>query len=59
MTSEALVLAVLGTIGLVIWCSMLQVLPAEGADGRCLRSVAGAGETAASHGPGDDNLDVL
>ena len=49
MTSEALILAALGAIGLVIWYSILQVLPAEGgADGRCRRSVAGAGEIAAS-----------
>ena len=48
MTSGALVLAALGAIGLVMWCSMLQFLPAEGgADGRCRRSVAGAGEIAA------------
>ena len=30
MTGEALVLAALGAIELVIWYSMLQVLPAEG-----------------------------
>ena len=49
MTSGALVLAALHAIGPVIWYSMLQVLPAEGgADGRCRRSVAGAGEIAGS-----------
>jgi hypothetical protein len=54
VTSEALVLAALGAIGLVIWYSMMQVLPAEaGADGRCRRSVAGAGEIAASDGSSD------
>ena len=54
MTSGALVLAALHAIGPVIWYSMLQVLPAEGgADGRCRRSVAGAGEIAASDGSGD------
>jgi hypothetical protein len=54
VTSEALVLAALGAIGLVIWYSMLQVLSAEGgADGRCRRSVTGASEIAASDGSGD------
>jgi hypothetical protein len=54
VTSGALVLAALGAIGVVIWYWMLQVLPAEGgADGRCRRSVAGAGGIAASHGSGD------
>ena len=54
MTSGALVLAALSAIGLVIWYSMLQDLPAEGgADGRCRRSVAGAGGMAASQGSGD------
>ena len=54
MTSGALVLAALGAIGLWIWCSLLQVVPAAGgADGRCRRSVAGAGEIAAWHGSGD------
>jgi hypothetical protein len=54
VTSGALVLPALGAIGLVIWYSMLQDLPAEGsADGRCRRSVAGAGGIAASHGSGD------
>ena len=54
MNSGAVVLAALGAIGLVIWHSMLQVLPAEGgADGRCRRSVAGAGKITASHGSGD------
>jgi hypothetical protein len=49
VTSEALVLAALGAIGLVIWYWMLQVLPAEGgADGRCPQSVAGAVEILAS-----------
>ena len=47
-------MAALGATGLVMWYSMLQVLPAEGgADGRCRRSVAGAGEITASHGSGD------
>ena len=41
-------------IGAVIWYSMLRVLPAEGgADGRCRRSVASAGEMAASDGSGE------
>ena len=54
MTSGALVLAAVDAIGIVIWYSMLQVLPAAGgADGRCRRSVAGAGEIAASDGNGD------
>jgi hypothetical protein len=54
VTSGALALAALGAIGLVIWYSMLQVLPAEGgAGGRCRRSVAGAGKIAALHGSGD------
>ena len=54
MTSGAVVLAALDAIGAVIWYSMLQVLLAEGvADGRCRRSVAGAGEIAASDGSGD------
>ena len=54
MTSGVLVLAALDAIGPVIWYSMLQVLPAEGgADGRCRRSVADAGEIAASDGSGD------
>ena len=54
MTSGALVLAALGAIGLVIWYSLVQVLPAEGgADSRCRRSVAGTGEVRASHGSGD------
>jgi len=54
VTSGALVLAALGVIGLVIWYSMLQDFPAEGgADGRCGRSVAGAGEVAAWYGIGD------
>ena len=53
MTSGAVVLAALDAIGAVIWYSMLQVLLAEGvADGRCRRSVAGAGEIAASDGSG-------
>ena len=55
MSSGAVVLAALGAIGLVIWYSMLQVLPAEdGAEGRCRRRVAGAGEIAASDGSGDE-----
>ena len=54
MTSEALVLAALGAIELVIWYSMLQVLPAEGgADGRCAQSVGGASEIAVSDGSDD------
>jgi len=54
VTSGALILAALGAIGLVIGYSLLQVLPAEGgADGRCRRSVAGAGEVSASCGSGD------
>ena len=54
MTSGALVLAAVDAIGAGIWHSMLQVLPAEGgADGRYRRSVAGAGEMAASGGIGD------
>ena len=54
MTNGALVLAALGAIGLVIWYSMLQDLPAEGgADGRCRQSVAGVGEIAASDRSGD------
>ena len=48
MTSGALALAALGATGLVMRYSMLQVLPAEGgAEGRCWRSVASAGEMAA------------
>ena len=54
MASGALVLAALDAIGTVIWYSMLQVLLAEGgADGRCRRRMAGAGEIAASDGSGD------
>ena len=54
MTRGALVLAAVGAIGLVMWYSMLQDLPAEGsADGLCRRSVASAGGIAASHGSGD------
>ena len=54
MTSGALVLAGLGAIGLAIWYSLLQVVPAEGgADSRRRRSVAGAGEVTASDGSGD------
>ena len=57
MTSGALVLAALDEIGAVIWYWKLQVLPAEGgADGRYRRSVAGAGEIAASDGSGDEGL---
>ena len=53
MTSEALVLAALGAIGVVISHSMLQVLPAKGgADGGFRRSMASAGEIAASDGSG-------
>jgi hypothetical protein len=54
VTNGALVLAARGVIGLVIWYSMLQVLPAKGgADGRCRQSVASAGEIATSDGSGD------
>jgi hypothetical protein len=54
VTSGTLVLAALGAIGLVIWYSLLQVVPAEGgADSRCRRSVADAGEIATSGGSGD------
>jgi hypothetical protein len=54
VTSGALVLAALDAIGQVIWHSLLQILPAEGgADGCRRRSVAGAGEIAASDGSGD------
>ena len=53
MTSGALVVAALDAIATVIWYSMLQVLAAEGgADGRCRRRVAGAGEIATSDGSG-------
>ena len=53
MTSEALVLAALGAIGVVIGHSMLQGLPAKGGgDGGFLRSMASAGEIAASDGSG-------
>ena len=53
MARGALGLAALGVIGLVIWYSMLQVLPAKrGVDGHCRRSVAGAGQIAASDGSG-------
>ena len=49
MTNEALVLAALGVIGLVIWHWMLRVLQAkDGADGRCPQSVARAVEILAS-----------
>ena len=54
MTSGALVLAGLDAIGVVIWYSMPEDLPAEGgADGRCRRSVAGAEEMAVSGESGD------
>jgi hypothetical protein len=54
MTSGALVLAVLGAIGLVILYSPLQVVRAEGgADSRCRRSGADAGEVVAWYGSGD------
>ena len=54
LTSGALVLAGVDVIGPVIGSLVLQVLPAEGgAGGRCRRSVAGAGEIAASEGSGD------
>jgi len=54
VTSGALVLAAPDAIGPVIWYSMLQVLPAEeGADGRCRRREAGAGEIATSDRSGD------
>jgi hypothetical protein len=46
-------LAALGVIGVVIWHSMLQVLPAKGgAEGGFRRSLASAGEIAASDGSG-------
>jgi hypothetical protein len=49
VTGEALVVVALGAIGLVIWYSMLQVLPAGGgADDRCPQSVAGAVEISGS-----------
>ena len=48
MTSGAPVLAALDAIGTVIWCSTLEVLPAEGGADDCRRQcVAGAGEIAA------------
>ena len=54
MSSGAVVLAALGAIGLVIWYSLLQVLPAKGsADTGFRRSMASAGEVTASHGSGD------
>jgi hypothetical protein len=54
VTSGALVLAAVDAIGRVIWRSMLQVLPTEGCvDGCYRRSVAGAGEKAASDRSGD------
>ena len=54
MSSGAVVLAALGAIGLVIWYSLLQVLPAKGsADTGFRRSMASAGERAASDGSGD------
>ena len=54
MTSGTLVVAAVDAIATVIWYSMLQVLPTEGgAEGRCLRSMAGASEIAASDGSGD------
>ena len=57
MTSGALALAALGATGLVMWYSMLQVLPAEGgADGRCRRSVGGASEIAVSDGSGERGM---
>ena len=53
MTSGALVLAALGAIDVVDGHSMLQVLPAKGgADGGFRRSMASAGERAASDGSG-------
>jgi hypothetical protein len=49
VTSEAPVSAGLDAIGMVTWCSMLDVLPAEdGADRRCRQRVTGAGVTTAS-----------
>jgi hypothetical protein len=54
VSNGAPVLAAVDAIGAVIWHLMLRVLPAEGgADGRCRRSVAGAGEIAGSDGSGD------
>jgi hypothetical protein len=53
VTSGTLVVAAVDAIATVIWYSMLQVLPVEGgADGRCRRSVGGAGEIATSDGSG-------
>jgi hypothetical protein len=49
VTSGALVLAALDTIGRVIWHSMLQV-----SDDCRRRSVTGTGEIAASDGSGDE-----
>ena len=53
MAGRALVLAALDAIGTGIGYSKLRILPAEGAaEGRCWRSVAGAGEIATSDGSG-------
>jgi len=53
VTSGTLALAAVDAIATVIWYSMLQVLPVEGgADSRCRRRVAGAGEIATSDGSG-------
>ena len=53
MTSGTLVVAAVDAIATMIWYSMRQVLPVEGgADGRCRRSVGGAGEIATSDGSG-------
>ena len=53
MTSGALVVAAVDAIATVMWYSMIEVLPVEGgADGRCRRRVAGAGEIATSDGSG-------
>ena len=53
MTSGTLALAAVDAIATVIWYSMLQVLPVEGgADRRCRRRVAGAGEIATPDGSG-------
>jgi hypothetical protein len=60
VTSGALVWAALDAIGQVIWHSMPQVLPSGGcAEGCCRRSVAGAGEIAASEGGGDGDSGVM
>ena len=62
MTSGTLALAAVDAIATVIWYSMLQVLPVEGgADSRCRRRVAGAGEIATLGGAvlGDSDKGVM